>query len=96
MNEPGPAAEHRAGDSPGVAVGTTARTGTERPAEDGRGEQPTTTARHMIKPAAPRSQTAVFSMLVRDFMHSRNKVLAIPPGTPCAAMIDMLAAERAG
>lgn len=96
MNEPGPAAEHRADESPGVAVGTTARSGTERPAENGRGEQPITTTRHTIKPAAPRSQTAVFSMLVRDFMHSRNKVLAIPPGTPCSAMIDMLAAERAG
>lgn len=96
MNEPGPAAEHRADDSPGVAVGTTAHTGTEHLAENGRGEQAATPARHIVKPAAPRSQTAVFSMLVRDFMHSRNKVLAIPPGTPCATMIDMLAAERAG
>ncbi|MDS4011863.1 MAG: DUF294 nucleotidyltransferase-like domain-containing protein [Defluviicoccus sp.] len=87
MNKPGPAAEHKADESPGVAVGTTSRTGTEQPAR---------IARHTTKPAAARSQTAVFSMLVRDFMHSRNKVLAIPPGTPCAAMIDLLAAERAG
>lgn len=80
MNEPGPAAEHRADASLGVAVGTTAHTSTERPAENGRGEQAAIPARNTIKPAAPRSQTAVFSMLVRDFMHSRNKVLAIPQG----------------
>ena len=78
MNEPGPAAEHRADDSPGVAVGTTAHTGTERAAENGRGEQAATPARHTIKPAAPRSQTAVFSMLVRDFMHSRNHLGECP------------------
>lgn len=96
MNGSGASTELRADESPGAAVSTTAPAESGEPARKGRGGEPASATRRTIKPAAPRSQTAVFSMLVRDFMHSRNKVLAIPLGTPCAEMIDMLAAERAG
>ncbi|MFZ1416380.1 MAG: DUF294 nucleotidyltransferase-like domain-containing protein [Defluviicoccus sp.] len=97
MNGSSASAENRAGESPeAAAVGTLTQVETAEPAQKTRGDQPAFSMLSPLKRAAARSQTAVFSMLVRDFMHSRNKVLAIPLGTPCAAMIDMLAAERAG
>jgi signal-transduction protein with cAMP-binding, CBS, and nucleotidyltransferase domain len=43
-----------------------------------------------------RSQTAVFSLLVRDFMRPRSQVLAVRTGTRCADMIALLASEKAG
>ena len=42
-----------------------------------------------------RSRTAVFSMLVRDFMRSRSEILAVRAGTRCADMIALIAAEKA-
>ena len=41
------------------------------------------------------SRTAVFSMLVRDFMRSRSELLAVRTGTRCADMIALMAAEKA-
>lgn len=41
------------------------------------------------------SRTAVFSMLVRDFMRSRSEMLAVRAGTRCADMIALMAAEKA-
>lgn len=41
------------------------------------------------------SRTAVFSMLVRDFMRSRSEMLAVRAGTRCADMIALMAAEDA-
>ena len=41
------------------------------------------------------SRTAVFSMLVRDFMRPRSELLAVRVGTRCSDMIAMMAAEQA-
>ena len=41
------------------------------------------------------SQTAVFRMLVRDFMHPRSEILAVREETTCADLIARIAAERA-
>lgn len=40
------------------------------------------------------SRTAVFSMLVRDFMRPRSQVLTIRAGTTCAEMIGLLTSEE--
>ena len=97
MNGSSASAENRTSESPeAAALGTMTQLETAEPAQKTRGDQPAFPKLSPLKRAVPRSQTAVFSMLVRDFMRSRNKVLAIPLGTPCATMIDMLAAERAG
>ncbi len=39
------------------------------------------------------SRTAVFSMLVRDFMRPRGELLAIRAGTPCADLVAMVGEE---
>lgn len=41
------------------------------------------------------SRTAVFSMLVRDFMRPRSDLLAVRVGTRCSHMIALMAAEHA-
>lgn len=43
-----------------------------------------------------RSQTAVFSLLVKNCMRLRNEVLAVRSGTSCKDMVALLAAEKAG
>jgi signal-transduction protein with cAMP-binding, CBS, and nucleotidyltransferase domain len=49
-----------------------------------------------LRDGRDRSQTAVFSYLVGDFMRTRAEVLAVRPGTRCADMIALLTAEKAG
>ena len=41
----------------------------------------------------PTSRTAVFSMLVRDFMRPRGEVLAIRTGTSCAELVELSGGE---
>lgn len=41
-------------------------------------------------------RTAIFSMIVREWMRPEREVLAIPPETSCGEMIERLVATRAG